>query len=118
MENITIIPFVIGYGKTGTAKTGVKHALIKDTLHYTHPMNEYKSCIMRNKQPQDDADKLMSVANKYFLFDKLLDETKQVFDFEMPNGETLVFFNHNTLFPPFSTGVQLEVNGKTLNIKR
>lgn len=118
MKNTTIIPFVIGYGKTGEAKTGVKHAMIKETLHYPNPMNDYRACIMRNTQIQDDKSKVLSMANKYFLFDKLLDETKQVFEFDMLNGETLVFFNHNTAFPLYANSIILENGNNKIEIKR
>lgn len=118
MENVTIVPFVIGYGKTGQAKKGLKHAMIKDTLNYSQPMNDYRNCIMRNMQPQDDKEKVLSMANKYFLFDALLVENKSVFIFNMPNGEVIVFFNYNTTFPIYSNSITLESDNRKITIKK
>lgn len=118
MENVIIIPFVIGYGKTGQAKQGLKHAMIKDTLTYSQPMSDYRNCMLRNMQPQDDKEKVLSMANKYFFFDALLIENKSVFIFYMPNKEVIIFFNYDTTFPPHSNSVILESGNRKITIKR
>lgn len=118
MKNIILIPFVYGFGKSGYAKTGLKHAMLKETFQVPYPMNDYKSCIIRNKQPQDNIEQIMSVSNKFFLFNALLDESKQIFEFSMPNGETLLFFNYNTVFPSHSISFNINIKGQNIEIKR
>jgi hypothetical protein len=88
-----ILPYKIGYGKSGNAKTGLKHALICDTMYYQNAFETYQNAILANKLPQDDAKKLMKTANKYFLFENLVNSPVKINEFILPNNTILIFFN-------------------------
>lgn len=95
--NYNIIPYKIGFGKTGEAKTGIKHALITETLNYQNAFEVYRKTCLSNAQPQDDKKNFMSLCNKHFLFEQLVKAETPVSEFILPNNEVLIFFNVDKL---------------------
>jgi len=98
---IIIVPYRIGFGKSGNAKSGVKHALIQETLAYPRAFSDYQNAVLKEMQPQDNREKFLSVCNKYFLFDKLPKSETEVVDFSLPSGDRLVFFNVDKCRKPY-----------------
>ena len=98
---IVIVPYRIGFGKSGNAKSGSKHALIQETMSYPRAFESYQNAVLKEMQPQDDKKKFISTCNKYFLFEKLPKSESDVVEFELPSGDMLVFFNVDKCRKPY-----------------
>jgi hypothetical protein len=115
-----IIPFRIGFGKSGNSTTGKPHAILLQTLTYNNVFNELnfylKTMFEKNNLTNDKTNS--SMVYDYILKELLINEG-DVFDITFPNMEKpLTFFNPIKIRNKNKHLISFNDNGQTFIIDK
>lgn len=115
-NNHIYIPYKIGFGKTGEAKTGIKHAMIISDNGFNNSFDTYKMACLANKNDMQCPKQFLSICNKYFLFDQLPNRESEVNEFLLPDGTNLVFYNLEKIKNRMKGALSVTIGEHKLNL--